>query len=66
MDGINFNLVMLPEYVLFKQTVLAAVSDFPEVKARISKALRESETTQLDSKHTLTPELDRQYDKHPL
>ena len=45
-DGINFNLVMLPEYVLFKQTVLAAVSDFPEVKARISKALRESETTQ--------------------
>jgi hypothetical protein len=31
---------MLPEYVEFKQTVLAAVSDYPEVKARIGAALR--------------------------
>jgi len=39
-DGPQFNLLMLPEYVEFKQTVLAAVSDYPEVKARIGAALR--------------------------
>lgn len=38
-DGPQFNLLMLPEYVEFKQTVLAAVSDYPEVRARISAAL---------------------------